>query len=364
MRVRRIRLADYKPLRFSKIAQDALAGLRASLDKFGVLALPVCNKKTMRVLDGSHIVDFLAERGDTHTQAVVISVSEEREQEIALALKNHLIEGEFVPQLVHEILAELKDKGLDESTIRKLRLDKLPQLAPSVQPIWKPRAKKSAKATKHTRSVLGAVYALGDHRLIVSSVDDAPQVNTLRRSPATFALCSLDPPRGGTVEGDWLDRHLATARINASRIATMTALDRVGDLIGAMSRAGLPIKDTSVVQDDVTPMEVWQETGRPIFLSGSGVTGASASRLYVVPKSESRPPTLIDGLLRTYSTAGDVVLDVPAVDSVLLTTADALGRVAVMICPQPSRADQIRQHWCAFKTSSTRGWDTYSEAVS
>jgi len=141
-RVVRMDLSELHPAPYNprSISPEALAGLQASLDRFGMVQPPIFNQRTGRLVGGHQRVTAARAMGETSTDVVLVDVSEEDEKAMNVALNSPHISGEFTPGL-QDILIELE--GFDSGLFEELRLDALavnldgalPDGAPPVVPL-------------------------------------------------------------------------------------------------------------------------------------------------------------------------------------------------------------------------------------
>jgi hypothetical protein len=137
--------AEYNPRR---ISDEAMAGLRASLDRFGVVQPIVWNKRTGRIVGGHQRVAALAAAGEETVQVVVVDLPQDEEKTLNVTLNSPTISGEFTESLdalLDEIQGDLPDLYeellLDELRIEEEEPEPLTDTepeAPPVEPITKP----------------------------------------------------------------------------------------------------------------------------------------------------------------------------------------------------------------------------------
>jgi hypothetical protein len=124
--VRVIPLSDLKPAPYNPrtISQDAINGLAASLERFGVVEPIVWNERTKHIVGGHQRFEVLKQRGDTEAQVIVVDLDEREEKALNVTLNNPNIAGSFTDQLQELLTAfKLDDALWDE--LSKLRLDTL-----------------------------------------------------------------------------------------------------------------------------------------------------------------------------------------------------------------------------------------------
>ena len=103
------KLSELKPAPYNPrtISDEAMAGLRASIERFGLVEPIIFNQKTGNVIGGHQRLKVLEEQGITKTQVVVVDLPKREEKALNVALNNPHIAGEFTPDL-QNILEEFK----------------------------------------------------------------------------------------------------------------------------------------------------------------------------------------------------------------------------------------------------------------
>lgn len=119
MKVADLRPADYNP---RAITDAALAGLGASVDRFGMVEPPVYNKRTGNLVGGHQRLKVLLDRGTRITDVVVVDLDEVEEKALNVSLNNPEIAGTFTDDL-QVVLAEIGE--YDDSWMGDLSLDEL-----------------------------------------------------------------------------------------------------------------------------------------------------------------------------------------------------------------------------------------------
>ncbi len=119
-----MKLADLRPAAYNPrtISDDAMAGLEASITRFGLVQCPVFNRRSGTLVGGHQRVKVLEKAGMTETMTAVVDVDETSEKALNLTLNNPAIAGEF-----NERLADLLGiiQAEDEKLFGELRLDVL-----------------------------------------------------------------------------------------------------------------------------------------------------------------------------------------------------------------------------------------------
>ncbi|MEE4272306.1 MAG: DNA methyltransferase [Thermoanaerobaculales bacterium] len=191
--------ASYNP---RTISDEALSGLTASVERFGLVEPIVWNKRTGRVVGGHQRLKVLQKRGETETQVVVVDLEETEEKALNVALNNPQISGEFTPDLhlllaeINEAMPELADQlrfgDLADQT-KKL----LAELAPE-DGLTDPDDVPEPPDEPVTQE--GYLIVLGNHRLICGDSGD-PGVLARLMDGKKASLYATDPPYGVGYDG-------------------------------------------------------------------------------------------------------------------------------------------------------------------
>ncbi|MEP0814509.1 MAG: DNA modification methylase [bacterium] len=183
--------APYNP---RTITEAAMRGLKASIERFGLVQPIVFNRRTGHVVGGHQRVKALQAAGETEAQCVIVDLPETEEKALNLTLNNPAIAGEFtegVFSLLDDIKVEVPDLYenllLDDIAVHfpefeqvgngkygDADLDEIPE-AP--EPVTQP----------------GDLWMLGNHRLVCGDATDADRVAYLmqgRKADMVFT----DPP--------------------------------------------------------------------------------------------------------------------------------------------------------------------------
>ena len=96
MKVAEMRPADYNPRR---ISADAMAGLRASVQRFGLVQPIIVNERTGNVVGGHQRLKVLTAEGVDEVDVVVVDLPSSEERALNVALNNPHISGEFTEDL-------------------------------------------------------------------------------------------------------------------------------------------------------------------------------------------------------------------------------------------------------------------------
>ena len=129
-RIETRRVADLTPAAYNprKINPQALAGLTASVERFGAVQPIIVNERTGHIVGGHQRLKALQSLGQTETTVVVVDLSEPDERALNVTLNNPHISGEF-----SDGLGALLDtiSGESPGLFSDLRLDELLADAPT-----------------------------------------------------------------------------------------------------------------------------------------------------------------------------------------------------------------------------------------
>jgi len=197
-------LADLAPAPYNPrtISSESLAGLRASVERFGLVEPIVWNRRTGRVVGGHQRLKALQQLGETETQVVVVDLEEAEEKALNVALNNPAIAGEFTAD-IHLLLAELKvlmpelydDLCFDDLAAQTAKL--LAELAPE-DGLTDPDDVPEPPEEPVTQE--GDLIILGGHRLVCGDSQDAAVIARLMDGHKA-ALYATDPPYGVGYDG-------------------------------------------------------------------------------------------------------------------------------------------------------------------
>lgn len=101
--------AEYNP---RTITEQALDGLRKSLEEFGLVQPIVWNERTGNVVGGHQRLKLIAEAGFTEIEVVVVDLDETRERALNVTLNNQHIAGDFSDDL-NDVLTSIEEGDPD-----------------------------------------------------------------------------------------------------------------------------------------------------------------------------------------------------------------------------------------------------------
>lgn len=143
MNIRTISLNELKPAPYNprvslKPGMPAYERLARSLEEFDLVQPIVWNEQTGYVVSGHQRLQILRDRGITETEVVVVSLSPEREKALNVALNNSQVGGDWDPEKLGDLIAELDAlpdfdatlTGFDPKVVRDLVLAPDPAFVP------------------------------------------------------------------------------------------------------------------------------------------------------------------------------------------------------------------------------------------
>ncbi len=187
--------SPYNPRR---ISDHDLAALRRSLRRFDCVEPVVVNSRTRRIVGGHQRVKAAEAEGIEKLPVVHVDLDEAQEKQLNLALNR--IHGEFDPEALSGVLAELQQLGADLE-LTGFTDDELTDLLDVVvEPkdgLTDPDAIPEPPDDPATR--LGDLVVLGRHRLLCGDSADPEQVARLLEGEKVH-LVNTDPPYNVKVE--------------------------------------------------------------------------------------------------------------------------------------------------------------------
>lgn len=249
MKVADLRPADYNP---RQISEGALSGLGASIDRFGVVALPVFNKRTGTLVGGHQRLKVMESRGKKTVDVVVVDMDEIEEKALNVTLNNPAISGTFTEGL-QDVLAEISEHDAD--WMEALNLDALFEFEEEPEPEAKteePNTDEKDDAIpqgKRKSFKPGQKKKVGRHKVVCSDC-----VSHLRTMPDNSVDSIVtDPPYGiGFMGKDWdvavpgeeWAKECLRVLKPGGHIIAFAATRTVHRLAVAIEDAGFEIRDT------------------------------------------------------------------------------------------------------------------------
>lgn len=373
------------------ISQEALAGLTQSLLDFGLLTHLVVNKTDAGyvMVSGHQRRKLLRDAGVTDVDCIVVEFDPEQERHANYTLNNREIQGEFVPELLKEVLQRIRDGAGDghKKLFERLRFDTLyrsviRQLAAQTDP--KKNGKVSRGKTRdddipnlaRSKAVSqdGIVYQLGDHRLYCGKIT-APgslSVFNVERADLAFSRFSQEDP----FTDEFLQvvvGHILQNTEGAVYLATH--FDSLADVQGAFGVMGGHWSNTlmcsppdakgrknSIYRDVVVPVVYgWREGAHHAFFGGR--RSSNLMQLEGSPPKTDVAVEIVLDAMRNSSRPGDTVLDAFMAHGATLIAAEKSGRKLLGYVGSPREMDRIRNRWTRFVHGTGADWKKKTGAV-
>jgi DNA modification methylase len=191
-----IKLSDVIPSPYNPrgILDEALAGLKHSLEKFGYIDLLVVNKRTMHIVSGHQRYKVLKDEGAESIKVVMVDVDEASEQAMNVTLNNAEITGYWTTALI-PILEKLRKEMADDYLLLKMKelRDTVSKLEIEYYGEGKTRPDDIPEPPIDTVTKPGDLWILGNHRLLCG--DSTKEEDVARLMAGEKAdLFATDPP--------------------------------------------------------------------------------------------------------------------------------------------------------------------------
>jgi DNA modification methylase len=373
--------AKYNP---RKISDSALAGLEASIDRFGAVQEVVVNVRDGKnvVVGGHQKLRIYRKRGVTEAAAVFVDLSVKDEKALNIALNSPSIAGTFTDGL-RTLLDELKES--DDALFAELQFEglNLDDLAGgggglgfgSLDPAFgDPEAIPPLPTDPITKR--GDLWLLGDHRLLCGDSTNADDLATLLDGEHV-ALVVTDPPYG--VGYGAMRKAMAGVKLqndanadDASKVITnsLAALGEKPDaifmccdwrslstILNAFEANGLPPKCCIVWDKGSAAQHLDRFAKSHEFLVYSGPYGGQktlSTDVWSIPREyrddhpTPKPVELIERAITSASEPGNVVLDMFAGSGSTAIACEMNRRRARLLEIDPRYCDVVVTRWEKF----------------
>ncbi len=191
-----INLSDIKPAPYNprEISNEALSGLRHSLEKFGYVDLLVVNKRNMHIISGHQRYKILQAEGVKTAPAILVDVSEIEEQAMNLSLNNQEIAGTWTATLI-PLLERLRNEASDDYINLRLKnlRDSVGDMGVENLGDGKTLPDDIPEAPRKAITKKGDLWILGEHRLLCGDSTSDDDVARLMNGEKA-SLFATDPP--------------------------------------------------------------------------------------------------------------------------------------------------------------------------
>jgi len=391
--IRKLKLADIELAAYNPrtIEDQNFAGLRASLDEFGLLEMPVVNTQgqKLRAVSGHQRIRALGKEGFTYADCLCVEFDDLTERSANLAMNNPAIRGKWdvkkaIPMLDAIIGQKLKDDPLGFNRLRKelkVYASRDPKQMAVNQPDDTPSLSKP-----------GEVYELGAHLLACGDATDADLVARLQGTQP-FAACITDPPFGVAykrdseavdLENDALTPEKWLAMMHEACGLILSATDGPTYLFSASKHFALLDEVWRNCGGAIFQWLAWTKTNPVVFVTQQTdfrsqyewvLYGAAEKRLPDLPVPDVRrtnvlpfpkpstnklhptqkPLDLIASLVKDVPGEGPI-FDPFAGSGTTMAACESASRASVSIEIDPRYCDVIRKRWAEAKHGPEVDW--------
>lgn len=191
-----VRMSDLKPAPYNprEISEEALAGLRQSLERFGMVDLLVVNRRNMRIISGHQRYKILQAEGIETVTAIMVDVDEISEMAMNVTLNSQEITGSWSEALI-PLLEKLRTENADAYIALRLKelRDDVRELEKENQGAGNTMPDDLPDAPKEVISKRGDLWLLGDHRLLCGDSTNEEDIARLMNGEKA-SLLATDPP--------------------------------------------------------------------------------------------------------------------------------------------------------------------------
>ena len=191
-----IKLTELKPSPYNprEISNEALLGLRHSLEKFGYVDLLVVNKRNMRIISGHQRYKILQAEGVETAPAILVDADEIQEQAMNVTLNNQEIAGEWTAALI-PLLEKLRHEAADDYINLRLKnlRDSVGDMGVENLGSGKTLPDDIPQPPPEAITKKGDLWILGEHRLLCGDSTNEADVAKLMDGK-TARLLATDPP--------------------------------------------------------------------------------------------------------------------------------------------------------------------------
>ena len=176
------------------ISQEAFAGLRRSIERFGYLDLIIVNKKNMQIISGHQRFKILVEAGVEEAVCIVVNVDEVMQRAMNISLNSQQIAGYFTAALVPMLEALRNDISDDYLDLRMDALrEELNQFENENNGAGNTLPDDVPEIPKKVSTRPGDLWVLGNHRLLCGDSTKSVDVGKLMDGEIA-SLFATDPP--------------------------------------------------------------------------------------------------------------------------------------------------------------------------
>ena len=191
-----VKLADLKPAPYNprEISEEAMAGLRHSLEKFGLVDLLVVNKRNMHIISGHQRYKILTSENVETVTAIMVDLDDIAEKAMNVTLNSQEIAGYWtsaITPLLEQLRRDMADDYI-ELRMKELR-EGLSEFESENMGAGKTLPDDIPEPPKDPITRQGDLWILGDHRLLCGDSTNPDDVARLMDGHKAN-LFATDPP--------------------------------------------------------------------------------------------------------------------------------------------------------------------------
>ncbi|MDX9703977.1 MAG: DNA methyltransferase [Candidatus Auribacterota bacterium] len=191
-----VKLADLKPAPYNprEISEEAMAGLRHSLEKFGLVDLLVVNKRNMHIISGHQRYKILQAENVESVTAIMVDLDDIAEKAMNVTLNSQEIAGYWTSAITPLLEKLRRDMADDYIALRMKELrEELSEFEPENMGAGKTLPDDIPEPPKEPITRPGDLWILGGHRLLCGDSTNPKDVAQLMDGQKA-SLFATDPP--------------------------------------------------------------------------------------------------------------------------------------------------------------------------
>lgn len=191
-----VKMSGLKPAPYNprEISDGALAGLRHSLEKFGLVDLLVVNKRNMRIISGHQRYKILQQEGVENVTAIMVDLDEVSEMAMNVTLNSQEIVGSWT-QAIIPLLEKLRIEASDDYLALRMKelRDEVSEFEEESTGAGKTLPDDIPEPPEKPITKKGDLWLLGEHRLLCGDSTKEEDVSRLMTDNKA-SLFATDPP--------------------------------------------------------------------------------------------------------------------------------------------------------------------------